>query len=832
MRFMETPPAYSLDMTGGVDATFSESGAKDSDISGFLGRYIQIATLQWRKGVAVDTAIDPWLAWRNNAHIKKKVENFAYLKMDMEVKFVVNGTPFHYGQLMAAYAPMLSYWGQQFNDSGVCNTEKNKSSLYNFRHYINDAVHLKETTDSYFSTFPHVLISPGANETKEMVLPFVWHNNYLRTTATSTYSDGTLDLESPGSIVLRDLVDLAVASDNASLSVEVTIWARAKNVDLNTPTYATLASEVQRGGFISKIATGVASTARAAAAIPGVKPYAKATEVAATSLGSLAQLFGFSRPIDPTPSAAMSLNNAKNIAVTNTSDNSQKLAFDVNQEVTVDSRVIGLDGTDDMCFTNLNQKWWWCGRAPWTPTATAGGEESFGFNATSPELLYSALVSPIVWRHISTTHTASKHGWQLNPAGYIANTFNFWRGSITYRVQVVASQMHTGRIMLQFDPASAGYVTNPIEVRYTWILDLGEAREIEVTIPFTSYRSYLNCQSLGSYPTQNPEWSTSTAYTQNANFDPKYHMGVFSVSVVNDLVSPNGVDGKVYLSVWQRSESDTEFNCPDEEWSANIIRATGSGDFVPNDEEQGEHVGGPHDAKPMWITAPTPERVSVFCGEKVSSIRSLVKRFSYARTLTHNTANNGLRICTANIPHWPQVSQSAWDLKNSYTSYFMPAFLAKRGGTRKKIYFWVGGDSSTGNPTNSSFYSSAVNVDRRYSETHIPYNITDDAVADTTGVLYNNHVAGGYAGGMLAGANLGEGLQEVESPYYQNVRFQLGLFIGDSLSPIDPGDNYIRATRVNNMNTAWNARCSIYEAAADDMSLMWFLAAPVLYENH
>ena len=96
---------------------------------------------------------------------------------------------------------------------------------------------------------------------------------------------------------------------------------------------------------------------------------------------------------------------------------------------------------------------------------------------------------------------------------------------------------------------------------------------------------------------------------------------------------------------------------------------------------------------------------------------------------------------------------------------------------------------------------------------------------------YDREVAGGSEGGALAGDGLGDKLVEVESPYYSSNRFELGMYTGDSLSPIDEGVNSIRYTALYNGLSNHNVNTSYYQAAAEDCALMYFLAAPPLYKK-
>lgn len=840
VSFVDASPTYSLDLPSGQDSTFTETDAQDSGFEGFLDRYIELTAVEWTIGSDLLTTLDVWKLWRENARIAEKLKHFRYLRMDMEVRFVINGTPFHYGQIMAAYAPMLNYWGKDFATGATATAQRAKSSLYNFRHYCSaNATILKETTDSYFSTFPHVMIMPGENKPVTLELPFIWHNNALRVNKTDqANSDGTTSMESPGSVVLTDLIGLGRASDTASNKIEVSVWARAKNVSLNTPTAAVATSEVsaaQDSGFVSKMASSVAGAAKTAGKVPVLAPYAKATEVAAGTLGKVATLFGFSRPANPSPAENYGLVNARNIAATNISDNSQKLTFDVNQEISVDSRVIGSDGTDEMSFSSIVKRWWWCGKAPWTPSSASGAATSFGFNATDTKLLYRSLVSPIQYRHEQTVHTTAREAWHLSPAGYLANTFRHWRGSFSYRIQVVASPYHKGRLKIQFDPFSGSATSDYVEARYTWILDLTEAREIEVTIPYTSYRAYLDVADLANVSTQDPHYSDTLTATTTSNFDENNHMGFLSISVVNDLVAPNGVNGKVFVSVWSRMEDDAEFQVPATEWHNRIVQATGTSAEETVEEGEEEVIGASANPLPMWSIMESPDRTHVFFGERVLSIRALLKRFIYVASVGNRTPNKARLIKRVTIPHWQPPSVSGQSRKNNYQMYFSPAFLARRGSNRFKLFDWIGTNTGVTDTLDDKIVNSATSVERKrdasgYTGESYAVSLLNAGQADND-TAFNRHVSSGAAGGAVLGRSLGADLIEIESPYYKPARFDLAVWTEASLTPIETGSDYIRITgeRLNNDNQTYHT--GYYAAGGEDIALMFFLAAPVLYSS-
>lgn len=92
-------------------------------------------------------------------------------------------------------------------------------------------------------------------------------------------------------------------------------------------------------------------------------------------------------------------------------------------------------------------------------------------------------------------------GGCVTPLTYIANQFNFWKGSLKFKIKVVASQFHSGRLQVVYANAYGGEVPayNESMSWPTTTIDLSnkETREYEVVCPYNSAFQCLNAQ----YPT-------------------------------------------------------------------------------------------------------------------------------------------------------------------------------------------------------------------------------------------------------------------------------------------------------------------------------------------
>jgi len=124
------------------------------------------------------------------------------------------------------------------------------------------------------------------------------------------------------------------------------------------------------------------------------------------------------------------------------------------------------------------------------------------------------------------------------PCEYVASSFKYWCGTLVYKISVVKTAFHTGRLAFTFIPKSAVISGNiDISNTYTQILDLTNSNFIEIDIPFISDRIMLNTQPFVSDP------DVGTLDFSNCS------TGSFSISVLNALTCPATVKPEVDVIV-------------------------------------------------------------------------------------------------------------------------------------------------------------------------------------------------------------------------------------------------------------------------------------------
>lgn len=135
---------------------------------------------------------------------------------------------------------------------------------------------------------------------------------------------------------------------------------------------------------------------------------------------------------------------------------------------------------------------------------------------------------------------------QYPPVTVIASMFGYWRGDLEYKLQVVASAFHTGRLMIGVVPYSQNLVTTTLESLRCCphqLIDIGEATEIIFRAPFYNRNAWARLK--GSDASSKSEPLTN-----------------FFVIVVNPLIAIDSVSPNVYVNLFIRGAENFEVSIP------------------------------------------------------------------------------------------------------------------------------------------------------------------------------------------------------------------------------------------------------------------------------
>jgi hypothetical protein len=288
-------------------------------------------------------------------------------------------------------------------------------------------------------------------------------------------------------------------------------------------------------GPISYPASVVARMAKSVEKAPVIGKYARATSIAAGGMADIARLFGYCAPCQLDPPRAVANNGAYNMSVTNTEDYTNKLAMDAKQELCVDPRTTGLSDVDEMAIKSIVTRESYLNSFTWS-------------NESAPEtLLVQYDVTPVLYDTVLNTEI------HCTPMCYIANLFDYWRGSIKFRFQVVGSSFHKGRLKIVYDPVFQ--VTDEYNTNYTTVIDIAESKDFTVEIGWGSPYGWLRCSNCVSS-------SVPFRATPRVVSDFTKINGTLSVFVVNELTSPSDDVSSIEVNTFVKGGDDLEFAVP------------------------------------------------------------------------------------------------------------------------------------------------------------------------------------------------------------------------------------------------------------------------------
>lgn len=805
--FSDANAGFTQDMDTQPDATFDAVATSDTSLTGFLSRPVLIARYSWPVGQDIDETFAPWSLFYDNSVVRDKLRNYALLRSKLRTKILVNGTAFHYGRALVSWLPLASP-GENLEPS---------------TYVASDLVRLSQR--------PHHFIDPSNNEGGCMCLPFFFPKNYLDVVGR--------DWRRMGSMNIKSFVPLQHANGGDD-PVTISVYAWAEDISLTMPTahdiqpvptalttgkvFTPQSGDEYGQGVISKPATTVAHVAGMLTEAPFIGPYARATELAANAVGKIAAMFGFSRPPIVSDIVQVKPFVGGNLANTDAPDAVQKLSLDSKQELTVDPRVTGLAGADELGMVSFMQRESYIDTFTWSPS-----------NA-SETLLWNARVTPVNYRVDSGRYF-------LTPAALALQYFEEWKGSVRYRFQIVKSNFHKGRLYIRYDPVS-NLANSGYNNAYNRIIDIEELSDFEIVVGWGQSRPLREVDLLDP-PQLLYDTTRFAAETGSSVWN-----GVLEVGVLNTLTSP-ATDSTISINVFVSTCDDLKFGKPSFSGPTNLTyiepivptpppTSALRGYFTP---QSGESIvateNQPSEAVDTMTIAKEGEQTDpfyhVFFGETIPSIRTLMKRYYYEKSFVLQRIDDTTsywRLRATNVPIAPGWDPDGLDVSEvdgstplmlagqSPVILFGSCFAGWRGGTRKKYMLEQNAENHM------------ITVSRREPGTNVVTLETLSSIVTPAYIQKNitQKRAEFNCGGSAVTLSEQNNTIEVELPFYSNTRFQeprTTRFGSDNhevtviLSPplgatIDTGSDLV-------LNS--------YTSIGEDFNLFFFSGVPPLYYN-
>lgn len=639
------------------DPSFNLGYTPDFELQDWFKRPVKIFTQNWSEGGSLATSFDPWTLYFNNNEIYDKIKGFSRLQATLHVKLTINASPYQYGLGMMSYYP-LNYSASTFPTSGADDrfaggvTDPSLASYTGGTQVGNLIVN---------SCRPHGYFYPQFSRGCEMVLPFCYYKNWvnLDSSLEEVKNLGRLNLYSP-----RNLLTAGTA---ATQPITITIYAWAEDIKLAGPSYVLQGDEYDE----RPVSTACSLASQAAAklsVVPKVAPYAMATSSVFSAMGSVARWFGYTNPPVISDIHSNKINYMPSYASPEICVQNDKLSLDPKNEVTVDSRTVGLDGTDHMALSHVLKRDVAFGIFDWAASATP----------TTP--LFAVHVDPMVYTSRDYNGGVTGLGVksiQMTPGCQVGTLFDMWTGSITYSFTSLSSQFHRGRLLVSYEPDglksnyNVSSYTGPRTITKVW--DLAECPEFKFEVPYMAPSAYLRTGGTRH---------VCTAGTQRIFYPNPTLPGTFSyrdgnqngsivVSVLNALTSSSPSAG-IYI-VCGINCGDVEFANPRE------IEIP-----MSNYALQGELSSEINEQTHADVNVSVNHHNEIYTGEIARSFRQLLHRTNfYTRYCAFNGYQSPNTLFSDKIPSvnvaTTQASSQPPDMECYTSSYLTPALPLMTG---------------------------------------------------------------------------------------------------------------------------------------------------------
>lgn len=838
VHFVDGDTPWTYDVAATPDETSKLSGFDDAGLGEFLSRPIKIKQYSWAPGSQLFETFNPWTNFFGNPDVLEKINRFRNLRCKLCLKVLINGNSFYYGRALLSYNPY------RVDDQ----VSKNRSF------FLQDLIAA--------SNKPHLLLDPCTSEGGHMCLPFIWPENYLDITVAGWETQ-------MGKVTIHDFNTLRHANGGTD-PITVSVFAWAEDVSLLIPTTAEAQSdesflvelddqgfpkpyveqsqsnkmgkmpkksnnttrddEFHSGGLISKPASAIAKSMDALSMIPYIAPYAKATSMVASKIGAVARIFGYSRPQVLSDIQPYVPRYCGNLANSDAPETVNKLSLDSKNELTVDTRTMGLGGADELTIHSIASRMTFWKQFDW-PEA-----------AQTDTLLASMLVQPFCIDTLSAGPVNEIHSTAL---AFAAAPFEAWQGSVKFHFKVVCSEYHRGRLRIVYNPLTNNNGIVPFNQVYSTTIDISNDREFDYECKWTDIRAWNAC--LGIDAAVSTETFTTDGPVQGGS---GFDNGTLSVYVINELATPSNVISDVKVQVWVSAGDDFAVSIPGSGLSqlsyfkqqAEMESADSDTTVAKVNDNSNNPVGGNPIETYGTISAPLlkeDNQYLVYQGERIVSFKDLLRRYQYHNSYWPQTTGTGFRYYALDAPGMPlyrgwdpngiDLAVDSTSANTSYNfcsmtllNYLAPAFVCQRGSLRHK---WVaaGQRASATAPLMSATRHNVLVPLPLTEESHR----LDEALISERRKNLQEMQRALLNGSAITPVRLNTTL-EIELPYYSiGQRFKAARFL-DIAGVGDRQGVEIAADLSGSSNDA-NFRLDQFVSVGEDFTLGMFVGAPVMY---
>ncbi|APG78587.1 hypothetical protein [Wenzhou picorna-like virus 44] len=364
---------------------------KTFTVKGLAERYAYLDTLEWSTSDARYSIVGKWRLPHDILKanpIRTPIEKFRFFRSHVNVKFILNGTRFHSGQLIAYWCPLMEE---------------------------DDISDWQQVMFSSQTVLRHVYMQPRSDSPVEILCPFVHPKQYFNTTNLNN------DAEFMGTLVLAVINPLEIDATNATglggNHVPVSVYVELVDLECAVPTGTPVSIHGVGSSKISRVViTGNNNT------VP--------LEFGSDAVEQSADISSMDNPTLAFPPVHVSRRGHPPYSYAEGTEYMDKLVLYPEQISPAEVTHFGTD-VDEMDITKLCQIPTYCETFMWEAAAVPETRIASGF------------ISPTDCLNHPKFHLDRN----IPMCEFIAKQFNLWSGSIGFVFDVIASAVHTGKLL-------------------------------------------------------------------------------------------------------------------------------------------------------------------------------------------------------------------------------------------------------------------------------------------------------------------------------------------------------------------------------------------------
>jgi hypothetical protein len=542
-------------------------GNQVDDIKRFLGRKVSVASGTFTSGDGATTfPIYDWSApITTNAILTNKLLGIGFVRATLVIELEVNAEPFQQGLYCISYIP----------SGGMTGT----SALTTDWRLMHGFSKLQ------ISQAPIAYLNLGCDT--KAVLKIPWKsafNAWIPNVTTPT-------LLSPGSFRIYPFSSMTTGTGgNATCSYYM--WAHYEDIELGGSVTPQMGKRVafdmigkEQSTPISSQLASLSTISSKLAVLPVIGQFAAATAWGLEAASKSAKYFGFSKPTQIEGPMKMMPTYGSFMACSDGFDVAEPLALTHGNHVALNAHT-GSE-IDELSIDFLKSIPSWFLSGTWA-VATAQNTALIQQNVAPV-----AFVNPVADGSVNVTN--------FTPVGLLGTMFADWRGSLIFRIRLVKTKYHSGRLLCTMQYGDTDLATfAPVAIgntpyNYRQIIDIREADEFDIEIPYM-------------YKTP---WCSSN-FTGTA-------IGYFTITVLDLLRCPASANTTIQWHAEIIGGKDLQFAGVDN---------FGYTPIVPNAYQMNTCIATETTIGGTRGTDKHQEACEVSQGEMITSLRQLVKRYT------------------------------------------------------------------------------------------------------------------------------------------------------------------------------------------------------------